>query len=1018
MFTAVIVENFEMEDSEKNEMQKNIYRQKLRMVEAHRIAKQAILGRAKVPEEAASVIADSTFLEQDAKGNTLTNRKKAYVMLDETYHANSVIGQNMSMEDAPPKPPPSLMDPDVDYVERSCLCCGPENKFRELSLRVTEHWTFEALILACIFYSGALLAADRVWNPDPFIRSLVDYSDPCLLLIFTIELAMKVTAFGFYGSPTAYIMDPWNRIDVTVVVVSYLGLFLTFLPSAIARILRTGRCIRPLRLINRSPRIRMVFEALSRAWFDIFQVVFLSLFAVFTFAVLGMTFFMGHFYSCNQKDATGKLDCKGFGDPEGLLGYPVPFVWSNPRSNLNFDSITEAIRCVFVCSTMDGWVEVMYNGMDVTHRDKQPKTNASRYYATYFVLLVFLCGVFFLNLTMGVIIEKFNQMSGSGVYTYEQKSFKNLLIEITTQDVRRPVEEIVRCTALSKIFQTPLFEKLLLCLIVANAGIMASEHYRQSATFAASVNTINSIFVFVFAAELLLRMLTMGTRKYLRADYWNVFDAFIVFGCLAIEFLGSTGLPLQALRPIRLLLLLRMIRQDRGIKTIVNTLLESIPTIFNICCLVFLVLFVFAVVGMQLFGNVRNGVMLNTHANFRYFQNALLLLVRSVTGEGWSLIMNDCMVGPPACTPYEQTVDGYYLPNDCGQGKIAVAYFITFYCVGVFVIFNLFVAVVLDHFTTVKTLEDALIGEDDLRVYYRTWYAITLADPDMESCDGKYMKLHNVYDFMLRLGPPLGFDKWTNEARNCYKNVMQECRMKHVALERLQTDGTKLEQNPLAGNTFDTIDDSSLEMAPLSPTEKPEAGHQRSGMDEAVENVVTWKGIDYKQLLHMLVMYKQDTADLPYEDRLNRENELTDITLYRLGTLMTSMGRGLLERTRLLRKAKREAERQLRPEIKAEHFKDHFANVLQNEDLQAELGLLDDEDLQKPPTTFEVTLPAFDKEEEDEEELEPNCDPPEAVVTSKLQDVFAERARKRKELREKRRVQIRGAAETQESQGL
>ena len=68
---------------------------------------------------------------------------------------------------------------------------------------------------------------------------------------------------------------------------------------------------------------------------------------------------------------------------------------------------------------------------------------------------------------------------------------------------------------------------------------------------------------------------------------------------------------------------------------ILNMFLLAIPELANVGALLFLFLFLFAVLGVFLFAEVRLQSNLDSHANFQHFGIALLTLFRITTGEGW-----------------------------------------------------------------------------------------------------------------------------------------------------------------------------------------------------------------------------------------------------------------------------------------------------------------------------------------------------------------------------------------------
>ena len=74
-------------------------------------------------------------------------------------------------------------------------------------------------------------------------------------------------------------------------------------------------------MATKNERIQLIFGALFRSMPAILNVMFLSVFFFFLFSVMGMGFFMGKFYLCNNDDASGKEDCLGI--TEGEEGYTL-----------------------------------------------------------------------------------------------------------------------------------------------------------------------------------------------------------------------------------------------------------------------------------------------------------------------------------------------------------------------------------------------------------------------------------------------------------------------------------------------------------------------------------------------------------------------------------------------------------------------------------------------------------------------------------------------------------------------
>ncbi len=135
--------------------------------------------------------------------------------------------------------------------------------------------------------------------------------------------------------------------------------------------------------------------------------------------------------------------------------------------------------------------------------------------------------------------------------------------------------------------------------------------------------------------------------------------------------------------------------------TIANSFFKS----FFIIVGMVLMMLVYAFAGVILFGSVKSGHDLGRHANFGTSPNAMLLLMRIVTGEDWNKIMHDCMVAPPACS-----LGNNYWESDCGNHTAALLYFCSFYVIITYIVLNLLVAIIMENFSLFySNEEDALL---------------------------------------------------------------------------------------------------------------------------------------------------------------------------------------------------------------------------------------------------------------------------------------------------------------------
>jgi len=231
-----------------------------------------------------------------------------------------------------------------------------------------------------------------------------------------------------------------------------------------------------------------------------------------------------------------------------------------------------------------------------------------------------------------------------------------------------------------RIAASPRFQHGVLAIIVGNAVLMGIE--TDAALFArhaALFNGLNAAIQAVFVLEIAIRVLACGPRVWrFFLDGWNVFD----FAIVALSLLPMAG-PLATIgRLARLLRALRVVSALPELRLIVSTMLRSLPSLGNVLVLLGLILYVYAVVGVHLFGAV-------DPVHWASLPRAALTLFEVLTLEGWV----DLMDASSAATPW------------------AWVYSVSFVVLAVFVVVNLFIAIVINNLEAAKRSESAASGE-------------------------------------------------------------------------------------------------------------------------------------------------------------------------------------------------------------------------------------------------------------------------------------------------------------------
>lgn len=229
------------------------------------------------------------------------------------------------------------------------------------------------------------------------------------------------------------------------------------------------------------------------------------------------------------------------------------------------------------------------------------------------------------------------------------------------------------------------FQNAILALIVANAILIGLETSPALwARYGDLFTALNLVVQVVFAFELAVRLLAHAPRVHrFFLDGWNVFD----FAIIACSLLPAAGPVASVARLARLLRALRIVSALPELRLIVATMLRSIPSLANVVVLLGLILYVYAIVGVSLFQGT-------DPAHWGSLGRAVLTLFEILTLEGWVEIMDQSL---PA-TPW------------------AWVYYVSFVVLAVFVVVNLFIAIVINNLESAKReqREDEAAGAESI----------------------------------------------------------------------------------------------------------------------------------------------------------------------------------------------------------------------------------------------------------------------------------------------------------------
>jgi len=267
----------------------------------------------------------------------------------------------------------------------------------------------------------------------------------------------------------------------------------------------------------------------------------------------------------------------------------------------------------------------------------------------------------------------------------------------TSEEEERPAECSIVAHTIHDIVRSRIYCNVILVVVIANTLILSGDHFGISDVFQTWLDTANFVITIIFFADMVLHCIGLGLWK-----YWShpstCFDGTIALVSM-IEVIALRVGPsstskssISAFRSLRLLRLLKMVKQWTSIHQLLATIARAASAIRSFGILLVLFIFIYALVGMQLFANRLHfdefgapiaitdsnyNASIVPRSNFDDFFNAVTTVFQVLTLENWNEVMYDCWRA---------------------TSWVAPVYFILLIVQGVFVVLSLFLAILIRQF--------------------------------------------------------------------------------------------------------------------------------------------------------------------------------------------------------------------------------------------------------------------------------------------------------------------------------
>ena len=233
-----------------------------------------------------------------------------------------------------------------------------------------------------------------------------------------------------------------------------------------------------------------------------------------------------------------------------------------------------------------------------------------------------------------------------------------------------------RCGAIA---ESPVFKNAVLVVIILNAILIGVEtSARMVRAAGGALDALGMLVQAAFVLEILIRLAAFGARPWrFFLDGWNVFD----FAVVALSLLPAAGPFATVARLARVLRVARVVSSVPELRLIIGTMLRSIPSMGHVIVMLSILMYIYAVLGFHLFAEV-------DPARWGTLARAVETLFVILTLEGWVEV-------------YQKSAEGV---------PWAWLFYASYIVVAVFVVVNLFIAVVINNLEATRK-EEAAAGD-------------------------------------------------------------------------------------------------------------------------------------------------------------------------------------------------------------------------------------------------------------------------------------------------------------------
>lgn len=563
-------------------------------------------------------------------------------------------------------------------------------------------------------------------------------------VIFLTEIVFRCVVLG---SMLKYLQSWLNRLDFIIVSTTIIHVTLELLSSDhnesqsyqdITHVFGVFRCLRPLRLTNKTAFMRASLKALEQSVKAVFNFAAVAFLSLLVFGIMGTHLFGGSFSHCNDPNIDLEEDCVGnFVDVFNITRSRRMWI-----PGYQFDNTGQSMYSLFSMTTSRGWVDIMQMALTTSGNGaglQSGSTHVSNdrfWYSWYFVVWMLISNILFLRFFLGIIHDNIksiqHQFLGASALSLNEKTWvlsQERLLDLKADTIyaqprldrkRIGTSQMTVHKIRKRAFQCAhaatfkIFFSFCVLLNVLIVSVFESKHMKEAfADCEMVLSTTNKIFAALFAFEMPVKLIAYFSAALLR-DKWLQFEAALVIWGLLDACLWDSYY-------WRIVSIIRLVKRIASLRSLFTQLKRAMSALFTMAVLMGLILLVFAILGNDLYGHLpaisasnsmlmehlashpeqlflpggtrrafANPSFLSENINFSTLPMTLNAIFIVSTGDYWNKIMT-------------AVADLCHRETCIGGSTLPYVFFILVYALMNFFFLNLFVSVILEQFYDRRT---------------------------------------------------------------------------------------------------------------------------------------------------------------------------------------------------------------------------------------------------------------------------------------------------------------------------